>query len=165
MLETNRTNKALLSVALIAILTFSVFLSLHLNSPISQEAYFYIRFGVVPKSNFAYPFSPPVSMYRALLIGLESQGYNRISLRGMSVTADFVYAFTDTGTFVGGSQIVRQVTTPPTNYSPTIVVLAGVYEYAWAITVNHATNPSSPPVRFCLVDAQTGSLLPTPIPP
>ena len=107
--------KILLTIALIAILAFSVFLSLSLNSPISQEAHFYIKFGVVPRSNFAYPFSPPVSMYRALQIGLESQDYDKISLIGMSVTADFVYAFTDTGAFVGGTGIVRQVATPPTN--------------------------------------------------
>ncbi len=157
--------KTVLSLALIAILAFSVFINFYINSPISQEAYYYIKFGVVPKSNFAYPFSPPVSMYRALQIGLESQGYDKISLIGMSVTADFVYAFTDTGTFIGGTSIIRSVTTPPIDYSPTIVVLAGVYEYAWAITVNHATNPSKSPIGFCLVDAQTGMLLPKPIPP
>jgi hypothetical protein len=163
--ETNRTNKALLTIALVAILAFSVFVSLHLNGPIGQEAYFYIKFGVVPQSNFAFPFSPPVSMYRALQIGLESQGYDKMSLIGMSVTADFVYAFMDTGAFKGGSSITRWVTTPPTNYSSTIVDFAGVYDYAWAITVNHATNPSSTPVGFCLVDAQTGALLSKPIPP
>jgi hypothetical protein len=104
-------------------------------------------------------------MYRALIIGLESQGYDKISLIGMSVTADFAYAFTITGAAEGGSSITRLVTTPPTNYSSTIVDFAGVYDYAWAITVNHATNPSSSPVGFCLVDAQTGALLPKPIPP
>ena len=164
MLETNRTNKTLLTIALISILAFSVFVSLYLNSSISQEVHFYIKFGVVPRSNFAFPFSPPVSMYRALQIGLESLGYDKISLIGMSVTADFVYAFTDTGAFVGGTGIVREVTTLPTNYSSTIADFAGVYEYAWAITVNHATNPSSSPIGFCLVDAQTGMLLPKPIP-
>jgi len=163
--ETNRTDKALLTVALVAILAFSVFVSLGLNGPISQEAYFFIKFGVVPRSNFAFPFSPPISMYRALQIGLESQGYDKISLIGMSVTADFVYAFTITGASEGGSSITRLIMTPPTNYSSAMLPFAGVYDYAWAITVNHATNPSSTPVGFCLVDAQTGALLPKPIYP
>jgi len=166
MLETQRMDKkTLLIFVLIAILAFSVFVSIYLSSPLSQETRFYIKFGVVPMSNFAYPFSPPVSMYRALQIGLESLGYGKISLIGMSVTADFVYAFTDAGAYEGGTGIVREVTTLPENYSSTIVVMAGGYEYAWAITVNHAANPTNPPAGFCLVDAQTGSLLPKPIPP
>ena len=69
-------------------------------------------------------------MYRALQIGLKSQGYDKISLIGMSVIADFVYAFTITGAFEGGSSITRLIKTPPANYSSTIVDFAGVYDYA-----------------------------------
>ena len=168
-------NKTLLTIALIAVLAFSVFLNVYLyiqnqnelqsNSHINQQTSFYGEFGVVPASNFAYPFSPPVSMYRALQIGLESEGWNKTSLVGMNVSADFVYAFIDTGAAVGGTSIIKLVMTPPANYSAAVQDFAGVDEYAWAVTVNNAANPSNPPLGFSLVDAQTGSLLPKPILP
>ena len=88
--------KTAIILALIVALASSAFVNLYVDSFVSQEVHFYIKFGVVPASNFAYPFSPPVSMYHALQIGLESLGYDKTSLIGMSVTADFVYGFTDT---------------------------------------------------------------------
>jgi hypothetical protein len=168
-------NKTLLTIALVAVLVFSVFLNAYLyiqnqnelqaSRHAGQEANFYDEFGVVPASNFAYPFSPPVSMYRALQIGLESEGWNKTSLIGMVVSADFVYAFIITGALADGTVINRRVTTPPANYSSVVLPLAGVEEYAWEVTVNNATNPSNPPLALSLVDAQTGSLLPKPTPP
>ena len=103
-------------------------------------------------------------MYQALQIGLESEGWNKTSLAGMSVSADFVFASTATGYPNGASGIVRMVTTPPANYS-SIVNFGVVYQYAWAVTVNNATHTSNPPLGFTLVDAQAGALLPRPIPP
>ncbi len=161
-----------LTIALIAVLALSglqvvlVLYIQHENDLLTyQEQTFYNEFGLLPVSNFAYPFSPPISMYQALQIGLESEGWDKTSLAGMSVRADFVYAFTETAYLSGGTTIVRMVTTPPSNYSSTSEGLAGTYEYAWAITVKNATNPSNPPFGFTLVDAQAGSLLPKPIPP
>jgi hypothetical protein len=164
-----------LTVALITVLAFSVFLNAYLYiqnqndlqtiGHTNQETNFYNEFGILPASNFAYPFSPPTSMYQALKTGLESEEWNKTSLTGMTVSADFVYASTATGYPNGTSGIVRIVTTPHANYSSDGSVFGEFYQYAWAVTINNATNPTNPPLGFILVDAQTGTLLPRPIPP
>ena len=167
-------NKAL-TVALIAVLAFSVFLAAYLyiqaqNASQSlprtnYETSFYNEFGVLPTSNFAYSFAPPVSMYQATRIGLESEGWNKTSLTGLTVSAHFVYASTATGYPNGPSGIVRVVTTPPANYSSDSM-FGACYQYAWAVSVKNSTNPFLKPIAgFTLVDAQTGTLLPRPEPP
>ena len=165
-------NKKLSIIVLAAVLAFSIILNAYLyiqnqnllpaSRHADQETNFYNEFGIIPASNFACPFSPPISMYRALQIGLESEGWNKTSLVDKIVEADFVYVFVDTGAMADGVVINRRVTTPPANYSSVEFPFAGVDEYAWEITVNNVANASSQPLGLSLVDAQTGSLLPKP---
>jgi hypothetical protein len=173
-------NRRMLTAGLVAVLILSVFLNLYLfiqnqnglraESRISQEVNFYNEFGTVPASNFAYPFSPPISMYQALQIGLESEGWNKTSLAGIVVSADFVYAWTGGDIFTPtkpgpSSGVENLVTSPPANYPHVPKPLGLEFEYAWEITVNNPAKPSNQLLGFSLVDAQTGSLLPNPVSP
>ena len=40
----------------------------------NEAAAFYNEFGVIPTTNVNSAFSPPISMYQALLIALENEG-------------------------------------------------------------------------------------------
>lgn len=155
-------NKSL-AVALVIVLAVSVYL-LTQDKPINhfyQETSFYLEFGIVPTSNFSYPFSPPISMYCALQIGLRNEGWNRISLIGKSVTVDFVYAYTGGDAARGPvSGVEDTVASPPRSYLAVDVPLGITLEYAWAITVNNAKSSSNSTLGFSLVDAQNGALLP-----
>ena len=50
------------------------------------EVYFN-EYGVIPTTNVNSSFAPPISMYHALQIGLDSQGWNKTSLKGTLVYA------------------------------------------------------------------------------
>ena len=132
-----------------------------------QAAAYYNEFGVIPSSIVNASFTPPVSMYRALQIGLEHQGWDKASLRGKLVGADLVHLEMLTNTsgvyppfgLVAGLDLV---TSPPENYSNTYGN-GVVYGYAWEITVEKASRiPGVPPLGFSLVDATTGQILPNP---
>ena len=134
-----------------------------------QAAAYYNEFGVIPSSIVNASFTPPVSMYRALQIGLESQGWDKASLRGKLVGADPVHLEMLTNTSAvyppfGSVAGLDLVTSPPENYSNTYGN-GVVYVYAWEITVNNSnilTIPGVPPLGFSLVDATTGQILPNP---
>jgi len=130
-----------------------------------QAAAYYNEFGVIPSSIVNVSFTPPVSMYRALQIGLESQGWDKASLRGKLVGVILVHWEMLTNTTGVYPPIVsgwREVTSPPENYSNTYGN-GVVYGYAWEITVEKASRiPGVPPFGFSLVDATTGQILPNP---
>src|ERR1017187_5072957 len=55
------------------------------NSVNLQAMAYYSEFGLIPNTNVNSSFTPPVSMYRALQIGLETDGWNKTSLNGLTV--------------------------------------------------------------------------------
>jgi hypothetical protein len=133
-----------------------------------QAAAYYNEFGVIPSTNVNASFTPPVSMCRALQIGLESQGWDKASLRGKLVGAYLAHWWerltNTTGVPIAGvnglvpiAGINGLVTSPPENYSDTYSN-GVVYGYAWEITVNNAGENGVGGAVF--VDATTGQILP-----
>jgi len=125
---------------------------------------YYNEFGIIPSTNVNSSFTPPVSMYRALQIGLESQGWNKTSLKGKLVDASLVHwdeLTNTTDSYPNWVGVSGAVTSLPENYS-NIYGNGIVYGYGWEITVENATGITIPPLGFSLVDATTGQILPNP---
>jgi hypothetical protein len=138
----------------------------------NEAAAYYNEFGVIPTTNVNSSFAPPISMYHALQIGLDSQGWNKTSLKGTLVYAYLMnWVMYTNGTAPAGFTVGYAETigslglTPPENYSKTYGN-GVVYGYGWAIEVWNATQTPIPtePLPFLgysLVDATTGQILPT----
>jgi hypothetical protein len=141
-------------------------------------------FGSTPIVGGNYSFSPPVSMYRAILIGLESDGWNAASLENMkvyvsldyyifytNVTALYQVAAKENLTLEGrpnpnlnmtgtGFEQLHEVTEPAANYQPQF--FSGVtIRYIWSISVEKDSGFGIPPPGYYMVDAATGELIPT----
>jgi len=125
------------------------------NDPYSTQ--YYDEFNKTPTPTYNYPFSPPVSMYHALLIALESGGWNATSLQNMaiSVELDFI-AFGP-----NGWTLIYRVTSPAVDWSPQ-QVNDTTYRYVWTIIVYYSGSAKSiPPSGYYYVDAATAELVPT----
>jgi DNA-binding HxlR family transcriptional regulator len=125
---------------------------------------YYTEFGLIPATNVNSSYAPPVSMYRALQIALETEGWNKTSLNGMAVGAYLMKwqtingpnYYNDTGIIsIDGSL------SPPSDYSD-VYSNGVIYQYVWQITVENSSRPTIPPIGFSLVDAATGQILPNP---
>jgi DNA-binding transcriptional ArsR family regulator len=132
-----------------------------------NESAYYSEFGVIPSTNVNSSFTPPISMYRALQIGLDSQGWNETSLKGKSVIAYLVnwelLTNNTAGTYPAYAAIGSVGPTPPENYSNTYGN-GVVYGYCWLIEVwNSIEMPTADSgiLGYSLVDATTGQILPT----
>ncbi len=126
------------------------------------EAAYYSEFGVIPNTNVNSLFSPPTSMYHALIIALEAEGWNKTSLYGLSVGAYLMNGETETNTTSWfNTGVSGPVTSPPANYSD-VYGNGVIYMYIWEIDVNNATRMSNPPLGFSLIDASTGEILHNP---
>jgi DNA-binding HxlR family transcriptional regulator len=145
---------------------------------------FYNEFGVIPATNVNSSFSPPVSMYRALQIGLEADGLNKTSLNGKVVSIYLMHwgliAFNDDGQI----WLLSHVTSPPVDYSD-VNGTSGISRYVWEISVENSAGQNLNPVisgwayytpenstvstlpagfitslsEFTLVDAATGEIV------
>jgi hypothetical protein len=129
----------------------------------NYTAAYYNEFGVVPTTNVNSSFSPPISMYQALIIALENEGWDKASLHGMTVGAFLVNGETETNTssYFNTGVIGQPVTNPPANYSD-VYGNGVIYMYIWEIDVNNAIRMSNPPLGFSLIDASTGEILHNP---
>jgi uncharacterized coiled-coil protein SlyX len=88
------------------------------------------EFGNVSFQNPNYNFSPPVSMYHALLIALESDGWTASSLDGRTVLALLQYdVFSKSG-----FEMLHEVMQPVEDYSP-VQVNDTTYRYVWYISL------------------------------
>jgi hypothetical protein len=115
----------------------------------TKDPYFtayYNEFNKTPTPRYEYTFSPPVSMYRALLIALESGGWNATSLQNMaiSVELDFI-AFGP-----NGWSLVYRVTSPAVDWSPQ-QVNDTTYRYVWTIIVQYSGPAMSIPPSWILL--------------
>lgn len=86
-------NKSILAVVLVIVLAISVSLNVLLylqnqtiSKPNSDLALYNKEFGNVQVLSHSYDFSPPVTMYGAIKVGLESDGWNTTSLENMTVS-------------------------------------------------------------------------------
>jgi DNA-binding HxlR family transcriptional regulator len=127
-----------------------------------DAAAYFNEFGVIPTTNVNSSFSPPISMYQALLIALENEGWNKTSLTGMAVGAYLMNGETETNTTsYFNTGVTGPVTNPPSNYSD-VYGNGVIYMYIWEIIVNNATERINPPLGFSLIDASTGEILHNP---
>jgi hypothetical protein len=131
---------------------------------------YYNEFGVIPDTNVNSSFSPPVSMYRALQMALQADGWNKTSLNGMRVGAYLTNSetVTDSNASNGNGTITffrepinGHETSPPSDYSD-VYGNGVIYRYVWQITVNNSTGIQIPPLGFSMIDAATGQILSIP---
>lgn len=104
-------------------------------------------------------FSPPVSMYRALIIALESDRWNASSLSNMEVRISLEYWGFPNDSANGGGWL-HYVTQPAKDYSP-VQVNGTTYRYIWDINVEPSGDVKYiPPLGLYWVDAATGEIVP-----
>jgi hypothetical protein len=121
---------------------------------------YYDEFGNVSVEGRSYNFSPPVSMYRALRIALESDVWNASSLSNMTVHASLEYWEFWGNSSSSGSGLLHYVTQPAKDYS-SVQVNDTTYRHVWDIVVNsNAGGFSIPPPGLYWVDAATGEIVP-----
>ncbi len=127
------------------------------NSLDLEAMAYYSEFGIIPTTNTNSSYTPPISMYKALQIALEADGWNKTLLNGKNIDARLTTIQTATnGTFSS----VSPLTNIPIDYSD-VYGNDIIYQYAWQITVSNASRPTY--MRgFSFIDASTGQLLPNP---
>jgi hypothetical protein len=117
---------------------------------------FFLEFGNVSVQGPNLDFSPPVDMYRALTIALESDNWNASSLKDMTV-----YAYLQYWEFSSNGAVwLHDVTQPAKDYSA-VQVNGTTYRYIWDIEVEPSGNIREiPPPGLYWVDAATGEIVP-----
>lgn len=121
---------------------------------------YYSEFGVIPTTNANSSYSPPISMYGALLLALEADGLNKTSLSGMNIDA----RLTIMQTAINGSfTSIMPLTNIPSNYSDGIEN-GIIYRYVWQIVVENSSRvENSTQIQIpmvSLIDASTGQIIP-----
>ena len=127
------------------------------NSLDLEAMAYFSEFGIIPTTNTNSSYTPPISMYKALQIALDADGWNKTLLNGKNIDARLTTIQTATnGTFSS----VSPLTNIPIDYSD-VYGNGIIYQYAWEITVSNASRPTY--MRgFSFIDASTGQILPTP---
>jgi hypothetical protein len=117
---------------------------------------FFLEFGNVSVQGPNLDFSPPVDMYRALTIALESDNWNASSLKDMTV-----YAYLQYWEFSSNEAVwLHDVTQPAKDYAA-VQVNGTTYRYIWDIEVEPSGNIREiPPPGLYWVDAATGEIIP-----
>jgi hypothetical protein len=176
-------NKKIFVIILAAALVVSILLNVVLyfqNYTDNQlkddfDAY-YIEFGNVTVESIRYNFSPPVSMYKALKIALESDGWITSSLENMTVCVSLNYrqfwsnstitapeGFTTMFPF-SGSCLLYSVTQPVDDYSAVTVgnsTSNTTYRYIWDVLVTDKSGAVGiPPPGLYWIDAATAEIIP-----
>ncbi len=136
---------------------------------------FYEEFGGVSIQSRSYNFSPPVSIYRALRLALESDNWTSTSLTNVTVQAYLEYCMfwrsnttitnspydNSTITPSSGFEVLYEVTQPVNDYSPA-QSNETTYRYIWSFVVVQI-NPSNQATMSSLghywVDAATAELI------
>jgi hypothetical protein len=104
----------------------------------------------------SYNFSPPVSMYQALIIAFENGGWNETSLTNRKVGVGLYYMEFWNNTTVGEATLYA-VTQPPINFYP-VQVNDTTYRYVWEISNSH-NPPQGWVTYFYEIDAATGEIV------
>jgi DNA-binding HxlR family transcriptional regulator len=180
----NKIGSKPLSILLVALLLASLAIALYaynqtvilhsentfLNGANPEVAAYYNQFGDKAPITFTNSsVKPPISMYQALLTGLEADDWNKTSLQGFIIYCSLVPWETTanhTGTVAEGappfndSQVAEILTSPPANYSD-IYFNGTVYSYVWHIDIMNSkyTLGDIKPWDVIVVDASTGQLL------
>jgi DNA-binding transcriptional ArsR family regulator len=135
-----------------------------------NAAQYYDQFSGIPLITFTNgSFTPPISMYQALLIGLENDGLNKTSLRGFTIYCSLTgwetlanrtdkEPYATTSPF-NESQVATVLTSPPKDYIDTYSN-GIIYSYVWHIDI-FKTNRSIDfkPYAVIVIDAAIGQIL------
>jgi len=113
-------------------------------------AAYYNEFNKTPTATHDYSFSPPVSMYHALLIALEGGGWNATSLRNRTTSVELDYCAFINSPNETGFDLLYPVTHSVVDWSPQRINETTIYRYVWTITVGN---------RFYYVDVATAELV------
>ena len=132
----------------------------------AEATAYYNEFGVIPDINVGSSFSPPVSVYRALQMGLRADGWNKTSLYGFRVGAYLKTwrQITDPNLYkitIPVEVNLEPLTVPPSDYSP-VYGEGVIYRYVWQIVVTDPIGIQIPPPGFVMIDAATGQIVPNP---
>jgi len=118
-------------------------------------AAYYNEFNKTPKLTYTYSFSPPVSMYRALLLALTTGGWNTISLKDRTISVMLQYSAFINSSSGTGFDLIHLVTHSVIDWSPQQINSTTTYRYVWAIAV--IAGQAGGPVYY--VDAATAELV------
>jgi hypothetical protein len=144
-------------IMVIVFFEFFVFITPTQQSNDPYSTIYYDEFNKTPTPAYTYTFFPPVSMYHALLIALESGGWNATSLENMAISAELDFCAFSFNSF----RLVYRVTSQPVDWSPQ-QINDTTYRYVWTIIVGGpGFIQSIPPPGYYWVDAATGELVPT----
>lgn len=97
-------------------------------------AAYYNEFNETPTPGYDYAFSPPVSMYHAVLIALRSGGWNAASLQDMTISVELDNCAFIKNAEETGFNLIRAVTQPVADWLPQ-QVNDTTYRYVWTIIV------------------------------
>lgn len=163
----------LIASSAVALLEYNQTISLHkenlfLNGASPDGAEYYNQFGaIIPITNVNSSFAPPISMYKALLIAFENNGWNKTSLQDKVVSVYLQYWKTVTNVSLASQEYPKDlssvlnpmmVTSSPADYSD-VYANGLIYQYVWAIEIQGGQpNIIAFPVSI-LVDASTGQIL------
>jgi hypothetical protein len=148
-------------ITVVAFFEFFVFTTPTQQSNGSYSQAYYDEFNKTPTPAYNYSFSPPVSMYHALIIALQRGGWTATSLKNMAISVELDYcAFLNSSTEIG-FELLSPVTHSIADWSPQ-QVNDTTYRYVWTIIVHYSDPPKSiPPPGYYYVDAATAELVPT----
>ena len=143
-------------IIVIAFFEFFVFITPTQQSNDPYSTQYYDEFNKTPAPAYNYSFSPPISMYHALIIALGSSGWNATSLENMNISIELDYsAFLNSSDETGFTQLYP-VTQSVTDWAPK-QVNDTTYRYVWTIIVQSLGQLKSiPPPGLYFVDAATG---------
>jgi len=118
-----------------------------------------VEFQNVPLVTPNYNFSPPITMYQALIIALEGEGWNASALiqDNRTVSVELIYVEFHRTPTNAGFDVLHEVTQPPTDYSP-LKINYTTYRYTWYITIHHVPPPCMVSFNY-QVDAATGEIV------
>jgi len=153
-------------IIVVAFFEFFVFITptQQSNDPYSQA--YYDEFNKTPTPAYKYSFSPPVSMYNALIIALASGGWSVTSLWNMAISVELDYcAFLNSSTEIGFA-LLSPVTHSVADWSPK-QVNDTTYRYVWTIIVHNSgpaksgksIGPTLSARGYYFVDAATAELV------
>jgi hypothetical protein len=157
----------------------------------NYESAFHLLFGSVALDASNYSFSPPISMYKALIIGLQNDNWTANDLKNQTIHVHFQHyiffsnvtgielcSFMEKENLIStsdwglnpssnmrayGSEPIKDVTAPTNDYQPQTFDRI-VLRYLWIFSITENGRIPGVPVPTYLIDAATGeSIWPGPL--
>ena len=142
----------LIATSAVAVYEYSQAISLNEKFAKANDVVtYYTKFGVIPTTNTNSSYTPPVSMYQAMLSTLDLYGFNKTSLGGWNIDATLeMWQTTTNNTLLSQNSL----TGIPSDYS-TVIKNGVMYRYIWIITIMDKLTGTP---HIGLIDASTGDM-------